>query len=140
MTRVNDSLPWLHQRMKGSGSSVPSAEGIKAAGWIGAACIACCGGPIVGFIVSASATTRAVMLTGLGGILVGGLVVVLALRQPEDTAGRHGSAYDVTDRRSDQVTRNPISARRIVTKSVQKLVTVAAALSWMLMLGSCSES
>jgi hypothetical protein len=55
-------------------------KGAKTVGWIGAACVVCCVGPIVGLIASASATTVALMLTGLGGAIVGAVLVIVMLR------------------------------------------------------------
>jgi uncharacterized membrane protein HdeD (DUF308 family) len=66
--------------MKPPTGRMRGGERAKTAGWIGAACVACCVGPIVGFIASASAMAVAVMLLGLGGAIVGVLAIVTLRR------------------------------------------------------------
>ena len=58
-----------------------NGERARTVGWIGAACVACCVGPIVGFIALASAMMMAVMMTGFAGVIIGAFLVILMLRR-----------------------------------------------------------
>jgi hypothetical protein len=77
----SEPTPVAPPAMKPPTEWMRGGERAKTAGWIGAACIACCVGPIVGFVASASAMAVAVMLLGLGGAIVGAVLAIVTLRR-----------------------------------------------------------